>query len=173
MSDRTGRVFPIVLTLVIIVIIVYLFTTIKQPYVECSQSTTDDYDIVVKENIITTFSGNKINEMKVTKTIVLPDKYAKEEYINSIKFSLEKSLDYLSDKSVKYEVFNNKIIVRIVVNKNETIILNNIEFIENDGLQVKVNSNTKSSDVITLKVGENYTQGQLMTRLKNNGYVCK
>lgn len=173
MENSTGRAFPIVLTFIIIVIIVYLFTTIKQPYVECSKSITDDYDIVVKENIVTTFGGNNINEMKVTKTIILPEKYAKEKYINSIKFSLEKSLDYLSSKSVQYEVFNNKVNVRIIVNKNETIILNNIEFIENDGLQVKINSNTKSSDVITLKVGDNYTQGELMTRLKNNGYVCK
>ena len=173
MSNDTGRVFPIILTLIIIVIIVYLFATIKQPYVECSKSFTDDYGIVVRENIITTFGGNKINEMKVTKTIILPDKYSKEKYINSIKFSLENSLDYLGKKNVKYEVFNNKIIVRLTVSNNETIILNNIEFIENDGLQIKINSNTKSSDVIALKVGDNYTQGKLMTRLKNNGYVCK
>ena len=48
-----------------------------------------------------------------------------------------------------------------------------IEFNDNDGLQIKINSNTKSSEVVTLKIGENYTQGQFMTRLKNNGYVCK
>ena len=45
--------------------------------------------------------------------------------------------------------------------------INNIEFKENDGLQVKVNSNTKSSEVVTLKVGDNYTEGELMKRLRN------
>lgn len=173
MDNNNGRVFPIVLTILIIGIIVYLFATIKQPYVECNRQFTDDLGIVVKENIVTTFGGNKIDTMKVTKTIILPDEYAKKKYVDSIKFSLENSLDYLGSKKVKYEVFNNKVVARITIDKDETVILNNIEFNDNDGLQIKINSNTKSSEVVTLKIGENYTQGQFMTRLKNNGYVCK
>lgn len=173
MNNNNGRAFPIVLTILIIGIIVYLFATIKQPYVECNRQFTDDLGIVVKENIVTTFGGNKIDTMKVTKTIILPDEYAKKKYVDSIKFSLENSLDYLGSKKVKYEVFNNKVVARITIDKDETVILNNIEFKDNDGLQIKINSNTKSSEVVTLKIGENYTQGQFMTRLKNNGYVCK
>lgn len=173
MDNNNGRAFPIVLTILIIGIIVYLFATIKQPYVECNRQFTDDLGIVVKENIVTTFGGNKIDTMKVTKTIILPDEYAKKKYVDSIKFSLENSLDYLGSKKVKYEVFNNKVVARITIDKDETVILNNIEFNDNDGLQIKINSNTKSSEVVTLKIGENYTQGQFMTRLKNNGYVCK
>ena len=173
MDNNNGRAFPIVLTILIIGIIVYLFATIKQPYVECNRQFTDDLGIVVKENIVTTFGGNKIDTMKVTKTIILPDEYAKKKYVDSIKYSLENSLKYLGSKKVKYEVFNNKVVARITIDKDETVILNNIEFIDNDGLQIKINSNTKSSEVVTLKIGENYTQGQFMTRLKNNGYVCK
>ena len=173
MNNNNGRAFPIVLTILIIGIIVYLFATIKQPYVECNRQFTDDLGIVVKENIVTTFGGNKIETMKDTKTINLPDEYAKKKYVDSIKFSLENSLDYLGSKKVKYEVFNNKVVARITIDKDETVILNNIEFNDNDGLQIKINSNTKSSEVVTLKIGENYTQGQFMTRLKNNGYVCK
>ena len=173
MNNNNGRAFPIVLTILIIGIIVYLFATIKQPYVECNRQFTDDLGIVVKENIVTTFGGNKIDTMKVTKTIILPDEYAKKKYVDSIKFSLENSLNYLGSKKVKYEVFNNKVVARITIDKDETVILNNIEFNDNDGLQIKINSNTKSSEVVTLKIGENYTQGQFMTRLKNNGYVCK
>ena len=77
MDNNNGRAFPIVLTILIIGIIVYLFATIKQPYVECNRQFTDDLGIVVKENIVTTFGGNKIDTMKVTKTIILPDEYAK------------------------------------------------------------------------------------------------
>ena len=51
--------------------------------------------------------------------------------------------------------------------------LKNIEFNDNGDLQIKIDSNTKSSDVIALKVGDNYTEGELMTRMKNNGYSCK
>jgi len=173
MSNNSGRVFPIILTLIIIGIIVYLFATIKQPYVECSRTFTDDLGIVVEENIVTTFGGNKIDTMNVTKTVILPDEYAKKKYVDSVKFSLESSLDYLGEENVEYEVFDNKVVAKLNVDDDEVIILNNIEFNDNDGLQIKVNSNTKSSDVVTLKVGDNYTQGEFMTRLKNNGYVCK
>ena len=30
-----------------------------------------------------------------------------------------------------------------------------------------------SSDVVTLSVGDKYTEGEFITRMKNNGYVCK
>ena len=40
-------------------------------------------------------------------------------------------------------------------------------------LQIKINPNTKSSDVVTLSINDKYTEGELMTHLKNNGYVCK
>jgi hypothetical protein len=38
---------------------------------------------------------------------------------------------------------------------------------------MKINSNTRSSDVVTLSVGDKYTEGELITIMKNNGYVCK
>ena len=45
--------------------------------------------------------------------------------------------------------------------------------IDNNGnIEVKINSNTKSNDVIALSIGDSYTEGELMTRLKNNGYLC-
>ena len=61
----------------------------------------------------------------------------------------------------------------VVVEDEETIILNNIEFFDNEGLQMRINSNTKSSEVLTLSVDDNYSEGEFMTRLKNNGYHCK
>ena len=173
MSDSKGRMFPIILTLIIIMIIIYLFMTIKQPYIECDKVKVDDFDINIIENVITEFTGNKISAMKITKTIVLPDEYANEEELESLKYSLKNAFKYLGSENVSYVVLDDRIIVEIDVDDNETVILNNIEFNNNDGLQMKINSNTKSSDVITLKVGDNYTDGELMTRLKNNGYVCK
>lgn len=173
MSKSKDRFFPIILTLIIIMIIIYLFMTIKQPYVECSKSSNDNLDITVREDLVTKFAGNKISSMKLVKTIILPSEYATDKHVESIKFSLESALEYLDKEKVKYTVLDDRLIVEINVNSNETIILNNIEFKENNGLQVKVNSNTKSSEVVTLKVGDNYTEGELMKRLRNNGYVCK
>jgi hypothetical protein len=61
----------------------------------------------------------------------------------------------------------------VVIDDNETLVLNNIEFFENEKLEIKINSNTRSSDVVTLSIGDKYTEGELMTKMKNNSYVCK
>ena len=39
--------------------------------------------------------------------------------------------------------------------------------------QIEIESNTKSSDVVTLGIKDKYTEGELLTRMKNNGYSCK
>ena len=110
--------------------------------------------------------------LNVTKNVILPEKYNKATYLNSIEFSLRNTLDYLDNK-VKYVVDGNTLSVRFSTDKKEVILLDNIEVINNGDLQVKINSNTKSSDVVTLSVGDNYTDGELMKHLKNNGYSCK
>ena len=171
MYSKKSKVFPIIMTILIIVIIIYLFVTIKQTEVSCSKSNTDDLGIKVVEELNANLDGRSIKSMVLEKTIVLPDEYLDER--DSVEFLLKKSYEYLDEDKVSFSSLNNKLIVRIEIDKDETIILNNIEFSEDNGLQVKINSNTKSSDVITLKVGDNYTEGELMTRMKNNGYVCK
>ena len=167
-----NRILPIILTFLILIIIVYLFINIKQPLVECEKTIISDSLISVKENLATTFSGNKITKMELTKTIVLPEKYQNDSTINYIKEALDKAYDYLNNKK-KIIVSDDNIIVKIIVDKDETIILNNIEFFENTNLQIKINTNTKSKDVVTLRIKDKYTEGGFMTHLKNNGYVCK
>ena len=167
-----NRILPIILTFLILIIIVYLFINIKQPLVECEKTIISDSLISVKENLATTFSGNKITKMELTKTIVLPEKYQNDSTINYIKEALDKAYDYLNNKK-KIIVSDDNIIVKIIVDKDETIILNNIEFFENTNLQIKINTNTKSKDVVTLRIKDKYTEGEFMTHLKNNGYVCK
>ena len=109
----------------------------------------------------------------ITKTIILPEKYTKNDtYLNSIKSSLDITLEYLGNKA-KITVEENRVIVKIKVKKDEVVLLNNINFNVNDDLQIEVDSNTKSSNVVTLSVGDNYTDGEFMKRLKNNGYTCK
>ena len=75
MSKKRNMVFPIIITAIIIMIIIYLVATAKQPYVECSRKTTDDLGITVKEELRTELDNNKIGQMTLTKTITLPDKY--------------------------------------------------------------------------------------------------
>ncbi len=173
MSTRKSMKLPIVLAFLFIIIIVYLFATIKQSHVTCDKTNTFDSNIRLQEHIDTTFDGKKITSMDVTKTIILPEKYTRDNSrLNSIQFALEKTLNYLG-KHVTYSVRDDRIITRIQVDKNQLILLDNIEFIVNDDIEIKINSNTKSSDVILLKVGDNYTDGEFMKRLKNNGYTCK
>ena len=110
--------------------------------------------------------------MTLVKTIVLPEEYADEAHLNSIRYSLDNTLEYLKNKA-NYTISSDRIIVEIKAGKNELLLLNNISFNVNDDLQIVIDSNTKSSNVITLAVGDNYTDGEFMKRLKNNGYRCK
>lgn len=173
MVTRKSMRLPIIITFIVIMIIIYLFVTIKQSQVICENTKYYDSDIRLYEQVICNTDGKKINSMEVTKTIVLPEKYTKDDsYLNSIKFTLDKTLSYLG-KNVKYVISSDRIVVKISVDKDEIILLNNIDFIVNEDLEIKINSNIKSSDVVTLAVGDNYTAGELMKRLKNNGYSCK
>lgn len=173
MTVSKNKLFPIVLTILIIVIIIYLIATIKQPYVKCNKTKVDDLGIRVIEELNTGLEGSNIAQMELTKTIILPEKYLEDDkYLDSIQFSIEKSYEYLGDNKVEFSKLADRLIVKVSVDDGETLILNNIEFLDVDGLQIKIDSNTKSSDVVTLKVGDNYTEGELKTRMKNNGYVC-
>lgn len=174
MVTNKSKVLPIIITVSLIVIIIYLFATVKQPLIVCDRNIKDDLGITISESLETTIDGNKIEKMVLTKTIILPEDYLKEDsQLESIKFTLEKAYQYLDDEEVSITKGKDRVILKVVIDDDETIILNNIEFFYNDGLQMKINSNTKSSDVITLKVRDNYTEGELKTRLKNNGYSCK
>lgn len=167
-------IFPVVLTVVMIVIIIYLFATVKQPLVVCEKRVVDDLGITISEQLDATIDGNKIGKMELVKTIKLPDNYLEDDkYLNSLMFTLENSYDYLDSKKVNVTKMKNSVSVRVEIDKDETIILNNIEFVDNGELQMRINSNTKSSEVVTLKIKDNYTEGELMTRMRNNGYSCR
>ena len=166
MSTRKSLVFPFIITLLILGIIVYLFMNLKQPYVECDKTTTYDGNIKISENLKTTLNGNKIEKLELVKVITLNS----DKHVKSIKNSLKESYKYLG-KDANISIDDNKIIIKVVVDDNETVLLNNITFNGENSLEVE--NNTKSSNVVSLKVNENYTEGELITRLRNNGYSCR
>ena len=174
MTLRRGRAFPIILTILLIIIIIYLFANIKQPYVVCTKETTNDLGIEINENIQVTLDGNKIQKMDLTKTLIFPEQYLKQEdnYLNSMHYIIENSYEYLPSDTVTMKQESDRIIANIVVDQDETVIVNNIEFENIDDLQIKINSNTKAQDVVTLSINDNYTEGEFMTHMKNNGYTC-
>ncbi len=174
MFTSKGKGLPIIITIMLIVIIIYLFATVEQPLVVCEKKVTDDLDITVSEVLETTLDGKEIEKMVLVKTIILPDKYLVDDNeLDSIMFALEKSYKYLGEDKVLVTKGKRSVTVKVVVEDDETIILNNLEFFDNDGLQMRINSNTRSSEVLTLRVEDDYTEGEFMTRLKNNGYSCK
>lgn len=175
MSRRKNKVVPMIITVFIIVIIIYLFVNLEQPYIECSKTTTNDIGIQLQEVLVTQLDNNRIDDMELTRTIILPDAYLDDpdRYLNMIEFALEESYQYLGKDKVQFIKREDRLIATIHISDDETIILNNLEIFDNDGLEVKINPNTKSSDVVTLKIGDSYTEGEFMTHLKNNGYVCK
>ena len=162
MNSRKSRKLPIIITFIIIAVIVFLFARIKQTEVVCEKTYSFDSGISLKEKIVATLDGKEINKLDVTKTILLPEKYIKDEnYIEDIKNNLERTLSYLGEK-VSYSFLDDRIVIEISVNKNEVVLLKNISF---DDKKIIINSNTKSSDVVTLTVGDDYTDGEFMKAL--------
>ena len=174
MSTRRSKTLPIIITLIFIVIIIYLFMNLKQSNISCQKSKSFDGGITVKEVVQSTTDGKKINSMKITKTIYFADRYDNNtDSLEEIKNAIENTLEYLGDKAT-YNVMDDRIIIEINVSKNELVLLDNINFVDNGGkIEVIIDTNTKSSSVIALSVGDNYTDGELMKRLKNRGYTCK
>lgn len=170
MSSRKSMKLPIVITFIIIAVIVFLFARIKQTEVVCEKTYNFDSGISLKEKVVATLNGKEIDKLDVTKTILLPEKYIKDEnYVNDIKNNLDRTLSYLGDK-VNYSVLDDRIIVEISVDKNEVVLLKNIKF---EDKKIVIDSNTKSSEVVTLTVGDDYTDGEFMKTLKGLGYSCK
>ena len=170
MNTRKSMKLPIIITFIIIAVIVFLFARIKQTEVICEKTYSFDSGISLNEKVVATLDGKEINKLDVTKTIVLPEKYIKDEnYVNDIKNNLDRTLSYLGDK-VQYNVLEDRIVIEISVDKNEVVLLKNISF---EDKKIVINSNTKSSDVVTLTVGDNYTDGEFMKTLKGLGYSCK
>lgn len=174
MFSSKGKIFPLIITIMLIMIIIYLFATVEQPLVVCEKKNKNDLDIIVSERLETTLDSNEIRKMVLVKTIILPDEYLGDNnQLDNIMFILDKSYQYLDEEQVTITKSKDRVVVKVVVEDDETIILNNIEFFDNEGLQMRINSNTKSSEVLTLRVDDDYSEGEFMTRLKNNGYHCK
>lgn len=173
MGTRKSMKLPVIITFILIIVIVYLFVNIKQSQVTCFKNSVFIDDVLLNEEVTATIDNKKISSLIITKTIILPDKYVnKEKYLNNFKDSLDNTLSYLGDK-VKYSINDDRLIVKIEVNKKEIVLLDNIDFVLTSDLKIVVDSNTKSSNVVTLTVGDNYTDGEFMKRMKNSGYSCK
>ena len=89
MNTRKSMTFPIVIAFIIIAIIVYLFATIKQSEISCSKTKTFDGNIRLTERLLVVTDGKEINSMRLTKTIVLPEKYLKDNDDEAISYAYE------------------------------------------------------------------------------------
>ena len=99
------------------------------------------------------------------------EKLSREEMDQIIEV-IHRTHNYLG-KKVKYTFGEDKIVIKINVSSNEVVLLDNIRFSEKKPVEIVVNTNTKSSDVLSLKVGDSYSEGEYMKRLKNRGYRCQ
>ena len=170
MLKDKSRFMPILITIIILIIVIYLFANIEQTTVKCSRRVTDELGITIVERINSILDNKKIDELQLTKTILLPDTYYNN--IDYIEQSITKSYAYIDKDKVDIRKYNDRVVVKIKVKTNETLILNNIKFTNNNALNILINSNTKSSEVVTLKIGDTYTLGEYINYLKINGYSC-
>ena len=61
MSTRKSMTLPIVITFIIIIIMVYLFTTIKQSEIVCEKTKIFDSNVRLKEELVSVTDEMKIN----------------------------------------------------------------------------------------------------------------
>ncbi len=174
MNTRKSMKLPIIITFLIICFIVYLFTAIKQTTVSCHKTKIFDSNVQLTESLEASIENKKISNLDIIKKITIPEKYLKKDQtIIEMKETIEKTLEYLG-KSATVEIRDNSIIVHIKVNNQELVLLDNIKLVDNNGvLTMDIEVNTKSSNVISLKIGDSYTDGELMHRLKSKGYSCQ
>ncbi|MBQ6476925.1 MAG: hypothetical protein IJI43_00590 [Bacilli bacterium] len=161
-----------IITIIIIMIIFYLIVNIKQPYVSCNVNHVDDLGIRYNETVRSQFSSKSISKIEIVRIITVPDKYNNETNINAINYALKRSYKYLG-KDVKFKTVDNEVIMKISTTKNLPIILNNMEFYDQDGLGIKIDTNTKSSENANLSIGDKYSEGEYMVFMKGYEYSCK
>ena len=172
-NNKTFNIFvPVIIGIILICILFYLIANVKQDVIKCSKSDTDSLGITINEEITTTLSSREIDSLLITKTIILPPKYRNKANFEAIEFSLKKAFDYLGN-SYKINIYDYRVVLTINLKKEKPVILDNISFADsNGGLSIIVKTNTKDSEIITLSVNDEYSEGELMTTLKNRGYSC-
>lgn len=169
---KNKYIIPTILTVIAIVVMIFIFVNAKQPYVECSRTTKNEYS-QVKENIVVELDNNKISGMTLIKKIILNDKYLNEDNLDMIENELKEAYQYIDSSKLSFSRGVNYVLVMIDVDDDETLILKNINVSYDNGLNIYINPNTKSSEVITLKMDDKYSEGEFMTMMKQEGYVCK
>ena len=172
MTSRKSITIPIILTLGILIIMIYFFANMKQTEIICSKNQIFSNEIYFNERIISKMDGKKIVGINIKKEISLPEKYTNKETIDRIYQRLDKTLEYLG-KQVEYILDKNQITIIIETSKEEILLLDNITFPSPSSSEIKVNSNTKSNEVIPLKIGDSYTDGEFMKYMRSKGYNCK
>ena len=127
MNTRKSMKLPIVITFIMLIIVVYLFATLQQDKVVCEKTTTFDNDVTLKEVVTTTIDNDSISNIQLVKKIILPKKYLdNESYQNSVKYSLENTLEYLV-KNVKYEITSTGVIATKDISKDALVLLDTID----------------------------------------------
>ena len=174
MNTRKSMKLPIIITLILIVTIVVLFTSIKQTTVTCNKTKNYNENLKVQDVLIINIDRKKINNIKLTKSIKLFNKLESDnELKKEILSSLHRTLDYL-EKDITYNISDKSIDYTIYTKKKEIILLDNLSFENINGkYSIKIDSNTKSKSVFAISVGDNYTDGELMKSLKEKGFSCK
>jgi len=162
---------PIIFVFIFLIVIVSFFSSIKQKEITCKKEVDYFSKIQLKEYIVSNIERKKIKSMNIVKNISFMEKLSRKE-MDQIIEKIHRTHNYLG-KKVKYTFGEDKIVIKINVSSNEVVLLDNIRFSEKKPVEIVVNTNTKSSDVLSLKVGDSYSEGEYMKRLKNRGYRCQ
>lgn len=152
---------------IILFIIIYFFVIVKQKIITCNKTKLEE-NVKIEENV-ELYLDKKLKKVIVNKKILLPTRLSDKKTKEKIVKRLNQTFSYIGDDN--YKIYEEKKIINLDINvmNNNLVILDNLSY-KNDLL---VNSNTKSSKVITLETGLKYDEYKLISKLKSKGYSCK
>ena len=158
MNTRRSMKLPIIFVLIFLIVIVSFFSSIKQKEIICQKEVDFFSKIQLKEYVVTNIEGKKIKSMNVVKNILFREDLSREE-MDRIVEAIHRTHNYLG-KKVKYTFGEDKIVIKINVSSNEVILFDYIRFNDKKPIEISINTNTKSSEVLSLKVGDSYSEGE-------------
>ena len=170
LKKTRNRLILTLLVIVIIVVGIILFVNSKK--ITCTKSVTNG-GFKIDSNVTMNLGNNKINSIKLNRTISAVDKNSNVNYINMIKSSVDE-LYKTSKNMYSVDAHDNELTLNVEYKETDKYIIDNI-FIEkeDEGLSFNVIKEDSNLSYATFDLTKNYNKQDVIKILEKASYICK
>lgn len=170
-GNKLKIIIPIVIVLVIVVIVLAISLSGKKT-IECTKSTNEDG---VQTNTVITIKmkNEKIDNIKVNRTLKVDTNDDEINYISALKDSLNEAYENIG---VKHKVTQNDdgLMINLTYEDEKEYILDNIFVnLEENGLSVNVISEDGEGIYATVDLSKDYSDENVINILEKADYSCE